>query len=140
MQHHFRRSLGYSDKFTDDTAIYRCQYKAGNRRLNLKGCQSRFKLTYTGKSKDENELFNIQNWKFDENFNGKQEHEYTSGLRSDAHKARNDVRYCHLSVCSVMNMIARSEMVRISNETQDKQQAQLVLEQIRQVLPSYDEA
>ena len=39
-----------------------------------------------------------------------------------------------------MNMIARADMVQIAKETGDKQQAAVVLEQIRQVLPSYDEA
>ena len=38
-----------------------------------------------------------------------------------------------------MNMIARSDMVQIGKETHDKQQAAEVLNQIRQVLSSYDQ-
>ena len=38
-----------------------------------------------------------------------------------------------------MNMIARADMVKVGKETCDKQQAAEVLNQIRQVLPSYNE-
>ena len=139
LQYYFRL-LGYSDKCADGTAIYRCEYKAGIRAKGLVGCKSRFKLNFTGQSQNENELFNTKNWQFDDDFNDKQEHEYVSGLRPDAHKTRDTDRYCHLSICAVMNMIARADMVQIAKETGDKQQAAVVLEQIRQVLPSYDQA
>ena len=46
----------------------------------------------------------------------------------------------HLSLCALLNMVGRDDMITVVRQTGDRRQARGLMEQMRESLPTYNQA